>query len=85
MAEQENTAVVFISHDIATTRYIADRIAVMYLGKIMEMGTANEVITSPMHPYTKALISNCGDADPRHKMEPLKVKGEPPSPMNIPA
>ncbi len=84
MAEQENTAVVFISHDIATTRYIADRIAVMYLGKIMEMGTANEVITSPMHPYTKALISNCGDADPRHKMEPLKVKGEPPSPMNIP-
>ncbi len=84
MAKKENTAVVFISHDIATTRYIADRIAVMYLGRIMEIGKANEVITNPLHPYTKALISNCGDADPRNKMKPLQVKGEPPSPMNIP-
>jgi peptide/nickel transport system ATP-binding protein len=84
-AKEHNTALVFISHDISITRYISDRIAVMYLGKIVEMGSAEEVATNPKHPYTKALISNCASVDPRSKHKPIKLPGEPPTPIDIPA
>ena len=83
-ARAEGTAAVFISHDITTTRYIADRIAVMYLGRIVELGKADDIALDPMHPYTKALISNCSSIDPREKREIIKLEGEPPSPVNIP-
>jgi peptide/nickel transport system ATP-binding protein len=84
-AKEHNTSLVFISHDISTTRYISDRIAVMYLGRIVEMGDADEVATNPQHPYTKALISNCASIDPRSKHNPVKLPGEPPTPVDIPA
>lgn len=83
-ARAEGAAAVFISHDITTTRYIADRIAVMYLGRIVELGTADEVALHPMHPYTEALISNCSSIDPREKKTVIQIKGEPPSPVDIP-
>ncbi len=83
-ARQNHTAVIFISHDIATTRYIADRIAVMYLGKIVETGNTKDIINHPLHPYTKALISNCASVDPREACHPIKLEGEPPSPVGIP-
>ena len=82
---RENTAMVFISHDITTTRYISDSIAVMYLGRIVELGNANEVVTHPQHPYTKALISNCGSIDPREKTAAIHLPGEPPTPVDIPS
>ena len=59
LARNQNAAVMFISHDIALTRYVSDNIAVMYLGRIVEYGTADEVVKNPQHPYTRALISNC--------------------------
>lgn len=74
----------FITHDISVGRLISDRIAVMYLGKIVETGPTEEVIHNPRHPYTKALI----DAVPsirRRKREKLKIKGEPPDPKNPPS
>lgn len=84
-AKEHDTALVFISHDISTTRYISDRIAVMYLGRIVEMGRAHDVASNPQHPYTKALISNCASVDPRRKNNPIKLPGEPPTPVDIPA
>ena len=82
LARSQNAAVVFISHDIALTRYISDRIAVMYLGRIVEYGTADEVIQNPQHPYTRALISNCASIDPFEEREELSIGGEPPTPVN---
>ena len=82
LARNQNAAVVFISHDIALTRYISDRIAVMYLGRIVEYGTADEVIQNPQHPYTRALISNCASIDPFEEREELSIGGEPPTPVN---
>ena len=82
LARNQNAAVVFISHDIALTRYISDRIAVMYLGRIVEYGTADEVIQNPQHPYTRALISNCASIDPFEDREEISIDGEPPTPVN---
>lgn len=73
-------SMVFISHDIATTRVIADKVAVMYLGHIVEIGETDEVIQSPCHPYTKALISNCGTLD-TEGFHPIQISGEPPVPI----
>lgn len=82
LATNEDAAVIFISHDIALTRYISDNVAVMYLGRIVEYGPANEVIENPAHPYTEALISNCASIDPFDDHEVLKIEGEPPTPVN---
>ena len=73
---------IFISHDIATTRYISDRVAVMYLGKIVEIGKTDDILHHPSHPYTQALISNCASLDPLEKREVIKLEGEPPTPIN---
>ena len=84
-SRRENTAMVFISHDITTTRYISNSIAVMYLGRIVEMGPADEVVCRPLHPYTQALISNCGSIDPRAERNIIHLPGEPPTPVAIPS
>jgi len=75
---------IYITHDLATARHICDRIAVMYLGKIVEMGTADEVIQTPLHPYTTALIGAVFVPDPRHRGFAEVLKGEIPSPVNPP-
>lgn len=82
LARRKDAAVMFISHDIALTRYISDYIAVMYLGRIVEYGTADQVVKSPAHPYTKALISNCASIDPEEKSASIPIEGEPPTPLN---
>ena len=82
MSREKDAAVIFISHDISLTRYISDKVAVMYLGRIVEYGEADEVINNPKHPYTQALISNCGSIDPDEVMDKIKVEGEPPTPIN---
>lgn len=82
LRDKYHTSIAFISHDLSIVRYIADRIAVMYLGKIVETGTVDEIINSPQHPYTKALISNCTSIDFDTSREKLKIKGEIPSPIN---
>ncbi len=82
LARKNDAAVVFISHDIALTRYTCDRIAVMYLGRIVEYGLADEVIKNPKHPYTQALISNCASIDPFEEREHIRIEGEPPTPID---
>lgn len=82
LARKKGTTVLFISHDIALTRYLSDHIAVMYLGRIVEYGTAEDVIQSPLHPYTKTLLSNCASIDPGEEMRIISIEGEPPTPIN---
>lgn len=82
LVRNNNTALVFISHDINITRYISDRVAVMYLGRIVETGNTDMVLHDPKHPYTKVLISNCGSIDPNEKREIIRIEGEPPTPID---
>lgn len=82
LSRNQGAAVLFISHDTALTRYISDYIAVMYLGRVVEYGTADDVIKNPQHPYTKALISNCASIDPEEKVQNIAIEGEPPTPLN---
>lgn len=82
LARKRNAAVVFISHDIALTRYTCDKIAVMYLGRVVEYGNADDVIMNPKHPYTRALISNCASIDPNEERQLISIEGEPPTPIN---
>lgn len=79
-------AYLFITHDLAVASYLCTRIAVMYLGKIVEMGPADEVINNPQHPYTKALIAAVPEPDPknRFKIREVPIKGEVPSAAAIP-
>ncbi|SHH17691.1 ABC transporter ATP-binding protein [Thermosipho atlanticus] len=74
----------FITHDLATTKYICDRIGVMYLGKIVEIGNFKEIYKDPLHPYTKALISAVPEPDPKKKKKKLMPEGEVPNPINPP-
>ena len=82
LTRKQGSSMVFISHDIATTRYISDRVAVMYLGRIVEIGETDEILHHPKHPYTQALISNSPDIDPRIHKDAIVLEGETPTPIN---
>jgi peptide/nickel transport system ATP-binding protein len=74
----------FITHDLAVAKYISDRIAIMYLGKIIELGKKGEIFSNPLHPYTQALLSAIPVPDPERKRKTIELKGEVPSAINIP-
>src|SRR5207249_520961 len=76
---------VFITHDIAVARYMSDRIAVMYLGRIVESGPTEEVVSKPTHPYTRALLLAVPVPDPEHTYTQVPIKGELPSPIDLPS
>lgn len=78
-------AYLFISHDLSVVKHMADDVIVMYLGRPVETGTKAEVFGEPRHPYTKALLSATPVADPSAKKHRIKLEGELPSPMNVPA
>ncbi|MEM2105382.1 MAG: ABC transporter ATP-binding protein [Candidatus Bathyarchaeia archaeon] len=84
LVEKFNASFLYITHDLALARHMCQRIAVMYLGKIMEQGTAEDVIYEPLHPYTRALISAVPVPDPTSQRTEVVLKGEIPSPINIP-
>ena len=74
----------YISHDLSTVRHICDRVAVMYLGKLVEVAETEEIFENPLHPYTVALLSAIPVPDPRHKTSRIILPGEVPSPINPP-
>ena len=74
----------FISHSLATVEYIADRVLVMYLGRIVESGPVEEVFARPSHPYTRALLDSVPSKDPRRRGQFRPLQGEVPSPLNRP-
>ena len=75
----------FIAHDLSVVRHISERIAVMYLGKIMEIADSEEIFKNTSHPYTKALIAAVPSIDPENKKEIILLEGDMPSPMNPPS
>jgi peptide/nickel transport system ATP-binding protein len=76
---------VFISHDLNVVRYMCDRVLVMYLGQVVELGAAESLFESPRHPYTRALLSSIPSMDPDHRTEAPPLAGDPPNPINPPS
>ncbi len=85
LVRKSQASILFISHDIALAKHIADRIAVLYLGKMMELGSAERVVDLPLHPYTQALISAVPVPDPESKRARDVISGEIPSPVDPPS
>ena len=85
LTEQMNLACLFISHDISIIRFICDRTAIMYLGKIVEIGPTHEIIDHPCHPYTKLLLSAVPLPDPESGRIRIRLHGEVPSPIDLPS
>ncbi|WP_290815750.1 ABC transporter ATP-binding protein [Halovivax sp.] len=83
LQEEMGLAVMYISHDISLLKHTCDRIAIMYLGKIVELGPATEVINDPKHPYTRALVSSTPIVDPDKSREPIEIEGEVPDPIDL--
>ncbi|MCM2250756.1 MAG: ATP-binding cassette domain-containing protein [Ramlibacter sp.] len=84
LREQRNLAYLFISHNLAVVEYLADRVAIMYLGRVVEVAPAEALFARPNHPYTRALIADA----PRIEAKPVSyrpIKGEMPSPLNVPS
>ncbi len=85
LQQEFHLSYIIIAHDLAVVEHICDRIAVMYLGKIVETAAYNNVYADPKHPYTRALLSAIPVADPRVKKERMILKGDVPSPINPPS
>jgi len=84
LVEKNKTAFLYITHDLALARHMCDRLGIMYLGKMMERGTTEQIVYEPLHPYTKALIDAVPVPDPTAKRIEVVIKGEIPSPINPP-
>ncbi len=87
LRQQMNLTMLFISHDLRVVRHICDEVAVMYLGRIIEQGSAKEVLSHPAHPYTRALISAVSTPGAKHATAGsgrIILKGEPPNPVDVP-
>ena len=84
LQQREDVSYLFISHDLGVVRYLSDRIAVLYLGRVMELGPADQVFNAPHHPYTEALLSAVPTLD-ETDMERIKLEGEIPSAADPPS
>ncbi len=84
LQEEMGLSYLFIAHDLSVVEHISDRVAVMYLGKIVELAKDTDLYTSPKHPYTEALLSAVPIPDPKMKKQRMILQGETPSPINLP-
>jgi oligopeptide/dipeptide ABC transporter ATP-binding protein len=75
----------FISHDLALVKQVSDRVAVMHLGQLCEIGPAESLYRAPLHPYTVALLASIPELDPGATRRPITIHGEPPSPISPPS
>lgn len=82
---ESKLAYLFISHNLEVVRYVSDRVAVMYLGKLVEIAPSEQLFAEPLHPYTGALLHSAPSVDPTLQREPIVLEGEPPSPINPPS
>lgn len=85
LQDEYGLSYILVAHDLATTRYLADRVAVMYLGSIVEYGATDAVFDAPLHPYTEALLSAALSADPNAVRNEIQMSGEVPSPLYPPS
>ena len=85
LKRQLNLTYVFISHDLNVVRYISDRVLVMYLGRVVELGPVDEIFERPQHPYTKALLASRPSMDPARRIEEPPIVGDPPNPIDPPS
>jgi len=85
LKDELNSELLYITHDLAEARYVADRLGIMYLGNIVEMGETAKTIDEPLHPYTKALVAATPVANPDIKRERIRLKGEVPKPVSPPS
>lgn len=85
LRKSRGISVIFITHDLGTVGYFADRVAVMYLGRIVELGTTKDVLKNPQHPYTKALLSVIPVPNPRLRKKRIILEGETPNPIDVPS
>jgi peptide/nickel transport system ATP-binding protein len=80
-----NLTYIFISHDLSVVQYISDRVLVMYLGRVVELGPSDEIFAVPKHPYTRALLGSRSSMDPANRIEEPPIVGDPPSPIDPPS
>jgi peptide/nickel transport system ATP-binding protein len=85
LRDETGVAMILISHDLGVVQEVADRVAVMYLGRIVEIGPVGQVFDRPEHPYTRALLSAIPPADPEAAHDPIRLPGEVPTPIDPPA
>ncbi|MBI2164897.1 MAG: ABC transporter ATP-binding protein [Chloroflexi bacterium] len=84
LQQRFNISYLYVTHDLAVARYMCNRIAVMYCGKVVEMAEAEELLGHPLHPYTRALLSAAPDPDPGYVRPPVEIKGGVTTPVNPP-
>ena len=85
LRDERDITILYITHDLATAAYFTDRVAVMYLGSIVEIGPTKTVLSDPRHPYTQALISVIPVPNPRRRRKRMILAGEIPNPMDLPS
>ena len=85
LKDEFNLTYLFISHDLNVVRYMSDRVLVMYLGQVVELGAGEALFQAPRHPYTRALLSSIPTMDPDRRTEVPPLAGDPPNPINPPA
>jgi oligopeptide transport system ATP-binding protein len=85
LQEQFNLTMLFITHDLRLVHYVSHRVAVMYLGSIVELGPSDKLFADPLHPYSQALLAALPKINPRDRAKAAAIQGEPPSPINVPS